>query len=101
MKIVSQETAQSKPESVEAMVGQLQGFIRVAAATGSATHEVERELFKRLLQLGWLLLQQFFALLGDGDEGEYVELAEERIVRVCSQFDVNHFHCYYSFIIIS
>lgn len=73
MKIVSQETTQSKPESVEALVEQRQGFIRVAAETGRAAHEVERELFKRLLQLGWLLLQQFFALLGDGDEGEYVE----------------------------
>ncbi len=81
MKIVSQETTQSKPESVEALVGQLQSFIRVAAATGSAAHDVERELFKRLLQLGWLLLQQFFALLGDGDEGEYVALAEGRLVK--------------------
>ena len=81
MKIVSQETTQSKPESVEALVGQLQSFIRVAAATGSAAHDVERELCKRLLQLGWLLLQQFFALLGDGDEGEYVALAEGRLVK--------------------
>jgi hypothetical protein len=76
MKIVSQEATQSKPESVEDLVGHLQSFIRHAAETGSAAHEVERELFKRLLQLGWLLLQQFFALLGDGDEGERVKLAD-------------------------
>jgi hypothetical protein len=85
MKIVSQETTQSKPESVEAMIGHLQSFIRLAAETGSAAHEVERELFKRLLQLGWLLLQQFFALLGKGDEGEYVELEGGRLVKRLAQ----------------
>jgi hypothetical protein len=76
MKIMRQASTQGKPESVEAIVGQLQGFIRRAAETGSAAHEVERELFKRLLQLGLLLLKEFFGLLGDGDEGERVALAD-------------------------
>jgi hypothetical protein len=81
MKIVNQASVQGKTESIEEVMSQLQGFIRVAAKRGSAAHEVERELFKRLLQLGWLLLQQFFALLGDGDEGERVELADGRVVK--------------------
>ena len=85
MKIVNQASAQGKTERVEDVVSQLQGFIRMAAETGSAAHEVERELFKRLLQLGWLLLQQFFALLGDGDEGESVELEEGRLVKRLEQ----------------
>lgn len=85
MKIVNQASAQGKTESVEDVVSQLQGFIRMAAETGSAAHEVERELCKRLLQLGWLLLQQFFALLGDGDEGESVELEEGRLVKRLEQ----------------
>jgi hypothetical protein len=85
MKIVSQASAQSKPESVEEVVGQLQGFIRRAVETGGAAHEVERELFKRLLQLGYLLLQQFFALLGDGDEGDQVKLANGHTVKRLAQ----------------
>jgi len=85
MKIVSQASAQSKPESVEEVVGQLQGFIRRAAETGGAAHEVERELFKRLLQLGYLLLQQFFDLLGDGDEGDQVKLANGHTVKRLAQ----------------
>ena len=52
MKIVNQASVQDKVESVEEVVGQLQSFIGRAAETGSAAHEVERELFKRLLQLG-------------------------------------------------
>lgn len=85
MKIVNQASIQGKTESVEDVISHLQGFIRVAAETGSAAHEVERELFKRLLQLGWLLLQQFFALLGDGDEGAQVELDGGRLVKRLAQ----------------
>lgn len=85
MKIVNQETTQSKPESLQELVSHLQSFIRQAAETGSAAHEVERELFKRLLQLGGLLLQPFFALLGDGDEGERVELADGRELKRLSE----------------
>jgi hypothetical protein len=85
MKIVNQASAQSKVQSVEEMVDQLQGFIRRAAETGSAAHEVERELFKWLLQLGLLLLQQFFALLGDGDEGERVVLTDGRELKRLSE----------------
>ena len=81
MKIVNQASAQGKVESIEEVVGQLQGFIGRAAETGSAAHEVERELLRRLLQLGLLLLQQFFALLGDGNEGERVELVDGRVLK--------------------
>jgi hypothetical protein len=85
MKIVNQASAQGKAERIEEMVAHLQGFIRRAAETRSAAPEVERELFKRLLQLGLLLLQQFFALLGDGDEGERVELSEGRELKRLSE----------------
>jgi len=85
MKIVKQASVQGKVESVEEVVGQLQSFIGRAAETGRAAHEVERELFKRLLQLGLLLLQQFFALLGDGDEGERVKLSEGRELKRLSE----------------
>jgi hypothetical protein len=85
MTIVCQASAQSKPESVEEVVGQLQGFIRQAAESGCAAHKVERELFKRWLPLGYVLLKQFFILLGEGDEGERVPVAEGHEVKRLAQ----------------
>ncbi len=85
MKIMRQASTQGKPESIEATIAQLQGFIRRAAETGSTAHAVERELFKRLLQLGLLLLKEFFALLGEGDEGERVELTGGRELKRLSE----------------
>jgi hypothetical protein len=60
---------------------ELQGFIRTAAATGLAMHEVEQGLFKRLLELGYQLQQWLFALLGDGDRGETLTPGEGRVLR--------------------
>src|SRR5512147_565158 len=59
----------------------LQTFVRSAAGAGTPVHEVERGLWRRLLQLGYQLQGQFFALVGDGDQGETVTLAEGQVVR--------------------
>src|SRR5512147_2856065 len=59
----------------------LQTFVRSAAGAGTPVHEVERGLWRRLLQLGYQLQGQFFALVGDGDQGETVTLAEGHVVR--------------------
>jgi hypothetical protein len=55
--------------------------VRSAAGAGTPVHEVERGLWRRLLQLGYQLQGQFFALVGDGDQGETVTLAEGQVVR--------------------
>ena len=60
---------------------ELQTFVRSAAGAGTPVHEVERGLWRRLLQLGYQLQGQFFALVGDGDQGETVTLAEGQVVR--------------------
>jgi len=60
---------------------ELQTFVRSAAEAGTPVHEVERGLWRRLLQLGYQLQGQFFALVGDGDQGETVTLAEGQVVR--------------------
>ena len=60
---------------------ELQTFVRSAAGAGTPVHEVERGLWRRLLQLGYQLQGQFFALVGDGDQGETVTLAEGHVVR--------------------
>jgi hypothetical protein len=80
MRIVLQAAAEGKGHELERQLQELQGFIRTAAATGLAVHEVEQGLFKRLLALGYPLPQWFFALLGDGDQGETLTTGEGRVL---------------------
>ena len=49
---------------------QITGSLEQAVAEGTAAHKVEKKLFIALLELGFLLLQQYFRLCGAGDEGE-------------------------------
>jgi len=55
-------------------VQEIVGLIQESARTGTAAHEVEREIWKRLLQMGYLSLGMFFRLHGTGDQGERLVL---------------------------
>ena len=77
MTIMKQASAQDKGLELQ----ELEAFIRTAAQTGLAAHEVEQGLWKRLLALGHHLLGQFFAMLGDGDQGEPVRVGAGRGLR--------------------
>ena len=81
MSIVLQAAVEGKGLELQSQIEELQGFIRTAVATGLAAHEVEQGLFKHLLELGRQLQQWFFALLGDGDQGETVTTGEGRVLR--------------------
>lgn len=81
MSMVLQAAVEGKGHELQSQIEELQGFIRTAAATGLAVHEVEQGLFKRLLALGYELQQWFFALLGNGDQGETVTTGEGRVLR--------------------
>jgi hypothetical protein len=81
MSMVLQAAVKGKGHELQSQMEQLQGFIRTAAATGLAVHEVEQGLFKRLLELGHELQQWFFAWLGDGDQGETVTTGEGGVLR--------------------
>jgi hypothetical protein len=81
MSMMLQAAVEGKRHELQSQMEELQGFIRTAAATGLAVHEVEQGLFKRLLELGYQLQQWFFALLGDGDQGETVTTGEGRVLR--------------------
>lgn len=63
-----------KSENLEQLFGELQTCVRAAAAEGRAIHEVESELWRRLLQLGRACLAQFLTLVGNGDVGETLTL---------------------------
>lgn len=64
-----------KSEKLEQQFAQMQEFIRVGAKEGRPIHEVERGLWRQLLQLGHECLSEFLRLQGDGDLGETVTLA--------------------------
>ena len=68
MSMVLQAAVEGKGHEFQSQIEELQGFIRTAAATGLAVHEVEQGLFTRLLALGYQFQRWFFALLGDGEE---------------------------------
>jgi len=72
---------EDKPFDLQRCLDELQTFVRSAAGAGTPVHEVERGLWRRLLQLGYQLQGQFFALVGDGNQGETVTLAEGHVGR--------------------
>ncbi len=81
MPMMTPMPVEDKGFDLQGCLDELQTFVRSAAGAGTPVHEVERGLWRRLLQLGYQLQGQFFALIGDGDQGETVTLAEGQVVR--------------------
>src|SRR5512143_1345576 len=81
MSMMRPTPVEDKPFEWQRCLDELQAFVRSAAGAGTPVHEVERGLWRRLLQLGYQLQSQFFALVGDGDQGDSVTLATGRVVR--------------------
>lgn len=54
----------------------LQAFVRQAAEEGTAAHEVEREVWQRVLAMGRQAMGQFFHAQGDGDVGHSIEMPD-------------------------
>ena len=68
-------------DDVAGKVNALLQWVRNSAQEGTAAHEVERELFNQLLQLGKTLFQGFLDLVGPGDFGPQVTLDDGRLVQ--------------------
>lgn len=79
--MVAQNNSLAKMESLSVASQELQKFIEDAVDQGTAVHVVEREIFRRLLNMGRYAMQQFFNLQGTGDLGETVTLGDEQPVR--------------------
>jgi hypothetical protein len=84
-------------QQMQALTGRLDAFVQQAACDGQPIHEVEREIWHQVLQLGRHCLTQFLALQGDGDlgttipspdGGEWRRLAEHHERRYVSIFGV-------------
>jgi hypothetical protein len=81
MPMMTPTPVEDKRFDPQGCLDELQTFVRSAAGAGTPVHEVEHGLWRRLLQLGYQLQGQFFALVGDGDQGKTVTLAEGQVVR--------------------
>ena len=75
-----QHISKAEVEDLGAQVQELQQFVEQAAREGTAAHEVEGGLFRRLMSLGHRLFAQFFALQGSGDVGPQFTLPDGRVV---------------------
>jgi hypothetical protein len=85
--MVAQGCASLKTNSLEPLAGvgteelrQMQHLLLQAANDGTAAHVVERDLFRKLLELGHSLFGAFLAAVGPGDVGESAQLDDGRIV---------------------
>jgi hypothetical protein len=70
-----------KAENLETVFADLQTCVRTAAQEGWAMHEIERELWRRLLRMGRAALSQLLALVGTGDVGETLTLSDGQELR--------------------
>ena len=63
-------------DSLRQQLDQVIAFVQTALQHGEALHTIEGGIWDRFLQLGHQLLEQIFALCGNGDLGETVELPD-------------------------
>ena len=68
-------------EELTEMAEGLETFVRQAAVAGTAAHEVEREVWQRVLAMGRQATGHFFQMQGDGDVGETIEMTDGETLR--------------------
>lgn len=82
-----------KGENLQQQFADLEKSILQAAKNGMPIHEVERDLWRRLRQMGHEALGQFLRLHGDGDLGESVTLPSGE---ACQRLEEKHERRYVS-----
>ena len=75
---MNEKTIKDKGPLLMVQVGELLERVGYSYRQGEAVHELERGFFAQLLRLGHHLLELFFELHGDGDQGEQLELNDGR-----------------------
>ena len=74
-----------KCEQVRRQTEMLVDRVKEAASRERPLHELERDLFDRLLKMGWQLIEMFISLQGDGDLGESIQTPDERTLHRSEQ----------------
>ena len=78
MEKMEQTSADYKRECMDQTLNDLRTYVEKAAREGTAAHEVETGIWRRVLQLGYQALEVFFTQVGPGDVGESVVLPDGR-----------------------
>ena len=79
--MMAESVAFDNIQQLTGMAESLGAFVQQAAVAGTAAHEVEREVWKRILVIGRQATGHFFQLQGDGDLGETLEMSDGRELR--------------------
>jgi hypothetical protein len=87
------ETAVLATDNLSPLYQELKATVLRAVRENQPVHEVEKALWEQLLRLGREALGQVFALLGNGDRGDVVELPDGRR---CRRLDGEHTRRYVS-----
>src|SRR5438552_3472751 len=98
---MTHETDFLKCENLDLQVADLRAILQASAQDGTAAHEVELCIWKRLLQMGRTFFGQFLDAHGTGDMGETItlptgqpcqrleELHERRYVSIFGEFKLH------------
>ena len=81
MMIMAESAAFDNIQKLTGMAESMAGFVQQAVVAGTAAHEVEREVWKRVLAMGRQATGHFFQMQGDGDVGETIEMPDGRELR--------------------
>lgn len=81
MMIMAKSAAFDNLQQLTGMAENLAAFVQQAAAQGTAAHQVEKEIWQRVLAMGRQAMGQFFQLQGDGDVGETIEMPDGEELR--------------------
>lgn len=86
--MVASQGSELKLTDVVAHVAAMGAWITQAAKNGTAAHEVEQHLFRKVMEWGLMMLRAFFRQTGNGDLGETFTLPDGRtLVRLPEPHD--------------
>ena len=70
MSIMTKAAASDKFSELDNSITKLKSYVDESARTGTAVHQVEKNIFKQILEIGGQALQYFFNIQGNGELGE-------------------------------
>ena len=91
--IMAESVAYDNIHQLTGMADNLATFVQQAVVAGTAAHEVEREVWKRVLAMGRQATGHYFQMQGDGNVGETIEMPDGRELR---RLDKRHRRTYRS-----
>lgn len=84
--MLSRNESIGKSEQLSTLMTELEAFVHGAAQDGRPMHEMERELWQRLLKIGHQSMEQFIREQGDGDLGETFVTSDGRVLKRLEYF---------------